>query len=163
MEITKKRKVIIFVSWALVLLWMGVIYNLSAQPAVQSAALSRGVTEVVLDAVEKVAPSTSMSAESLNHFIRKEAHFFAYLILGLLVSHAFSRNGLHGIENARHTLIICLLYAVSDEAHQMLVPGRGPSLVDVSIDGLGALAGLMVCYLVHLPFKRKVHYVGIDN
>jgi VanZ family protein len=142
---------------------MGVIYNLSAQPAVESAALSRGVTEVVLDAVEKVVPSTSMSVESLNHFIRKEAHFFAYLILGLLVSHSFSRNGLHGIEKIRHTLVICLLYAVSDEAHQMLVPGRGPSLVDVSIDGMGAMAGLVFYYVMHLPFKRKVRYEGIDN
>lgn len=162
-EITKKKKFSIFISWALVFLWMGVIFSLSAQVATDSNGLSRGVTEVVLDAVEKVAPSTSVSVESLNHFIRKEAHFFAYLILGLLVSHAFSRHGLHGAENARHTLVICLLYAVSDEAHQILVPGRGPSLVDVFIDGMGAVIGLLANYVMHLPFKRKVHYEGINN
>jgi VanZ family protein len=142
---------------------MGVIYSLSAQVATDSNVLSHGVTEVVVTAVEKVVPSVELNVETLNHLIRKNAHLLAYLVLGMLVSHALARNGLHGPENVRHTLMICLLYAVSDEAHQMLVPGRGPSLVDVSIDGMGAMTGLAFYYVIHLPFKRKVHYEGIDN
>ena len=38
----------------------------------------------------------------------------------------------------------CIFYAVFDEAHQALVPGRVPSLFDVLSDVLGASAGLVL-------------------
>ena len=47
--------------------------------------------------------------------------------------------GLYGTENAWQTLSICLLYATFDEAHQMLVPRRSLSLVDVSYSWFGVL------------------------
>jgi hypothetical protein len=34
---------------------------------------------------------------------------------------------------------VCVLYAFFDEGHQMLVPGRTPSLYDVALDSTGAL------------------------
>lgn len=154
MKIIKSRRIIIFIAWSLVLLWMGVIYSLSAQVATDSNALSHGVTEVVVEAVQTVVPSAELNVDTFNHLIRKNAHLFAYLILGMLVSHAFARNGLHGRENARHTLIICILYALSDEVHQMMVPGRGPAFMDVMIDSLGVCIGLMVYYLMCFRGRR---------
>ncbi|MFH1577484.1 MAG: VanZ family protein [Candidatus Omnitrophota bacterium] len=38
-------------------------------------------------------------------------------------------------------ILICLLYALSDEAHQMFVPGRTSSMFDVIIDSSGILLG----------------------
>ena len=153
-ELTRSKTIIIFISWSLVLLWMGVIYGLSAQVATESNALSHGVTEVVVETIEKVVPSASLDVDTLNHFVRKNAHFLAYLLLGMLVSHALARNGLHGRENAKHTLMICVLYAVSEEAHQMLVPGRGPAAFDVMIDSFGVCMGLSIYYFMHVVGKR---------
>ncbi|BES66455.1 VanZ family protein [Gottschalkiaceae bacterium SANA] len=154
MELTRSRTIIIVIAWSLVLLWMGVIYSLSSQVAVESNALSHGVTEVIVEAVQTVVPSAEFDVDDFNHLIRKNAHLLAYLILGFLVSHAFARNGLHGRENARHTLIICVLYALSDEMHQMMVPGRGPALMDVMIDSLGVCIGLSLYYFIHVARKR---------
>jgi VanZ family protein len=133
---------------------MGVIYGLSAQVAVESNALSHGVTEVIVEAVHTVVPSAELNVDTFNHLIRKNAHLFAYLILGFLVSHAFARNGLYGRENARHTLIICVLYALSDEVHQIMVPGRGPAFMDVMIDSLGVCIGLSLYYFMHFVGDR---------
>ena len=39
-------------------------------------------------------------------------------------------------------LIGVLVFSVSDEIHQSFVPGRSASLMDIGLDGLGALTGL---------------------
>lgn len=158
MEIPRRKKIIIILSWTMVILWMGVIFGLSAQPAAESGALSHGVTEMLVNFVKRMVPSADISVEGLHHFVRKNAHFFAYMILALLVSHAFSRHEMHGMENFWNTLLICVLYAVSDELHQLLVPGRGASVVDVMIDSMGVLAGLLLYYFSHVTAKRAVRY-----
>ena len=45
-------------------------------------------------------------------------------------------------------LIVCVLYAISDEVHQMFVPGRGPGIKDVLIDSAGATVGIGVYMFV---------------
>ena len=47
----KSKKI---VSWVAALLWMAVIFSLSAQPAVSSNQLSKGVTEIIVEIVEKI-------------------------------------------------------------------------------------------------------------
>lgn len=134
-----------FLSWTAVLLWMVVIFNLSSQPAHQSNKLSTGVTQVIVETVAKVAPNTNFDIS--NHIVRKNAHFFAYLILGVVVMNAIRGKSL--------SLLICVLYAIWDEVHQMFVPGRGPGVKDVFIDSSGAAVGILVC-LVIMRIKKKV-------
>jgi hypothetical protein len=64
-------------------------------------------------------------------FVAKGAHLFEYGVLFLLARRAMGGDAA--------ALLFCLAYAVSDEWHQSFVPRRGPSAVDVLIDGLGAL------------------------
>ncbi|WP_051910462.1 VanZ family protein [Carnobacterium pleistocenium] len=78
----------------------------------------------------------------LHHFIRKNAHFFIYLILGGLVKYALTSTGIKGVKAIGIGLLICIVYAISDEAHQLLVPGRGGQLSDVVIDSWGAGLGI---------------------
>jgi FlaA1/EpsC-like NDP-sugar epimerase len=72
--------------------------------------------------------------------VRKYAHFFAYLILGMLVGMAF--------EKWPQVVGFGALYAMSDEWHQRYVPGRGPGLMDVAIDTAGVCAGLCLLILI---------------
>ena len=74
-----------FLSWRAVILWMALIFNLSSQVAEQSNELSTGITEVIVKTVEKVAPQAEFNIKSFNNVLRKNAHFFAYLVLGILV------------------------------------------------------------------------------
>lgn len=41
--------------------------------------------------------------------------------------------------------IISIIYAVSDEAHQLFVPGRVFSIKDIIIDSLGSLSSILIC------------------
>jgi VanZ family protein len=47
---------------------------------------------------------------------------------------------------------LSLLYAFSDETHQLFVPGREGKLTDVGIDAIGIAIGVIV---VHLISKRN--------
>ena len=60
-----------FLSWTAVILWMTLIFYLSHQPATESNKLSAGITEVIIQTIEKVAPNVEFDVRSLNHIIRK--------------------------------------------------------------------------------------------
>lgn len=52
--------------------------------------------------------------------------------------------------------LISLVYAVSDEYHQSLVPGREPRIRDVVIDSIGALFAVYVVALKPSWAKKAV-------
>jgi len=128
--------------WLLVVLWMMIIFWFSHQPALESANLSSGISQMVIDVLEKMIPSLSIDIEGFHHFIRKNAHFFIYLILGLLVDNGLRSSGVKGYSRFGLAVIICVLYAVSDEIHQLFIPGRAGQIRDVLIDSGGALTGV---------------------
>lgn len=128
-------------SWAAVVVWMAFIFYLSSQVAEQSNQLSTGITETIIGIIRKLIPNAKPDLNSFNHFVRKNAHFFAYLVLGLLTSNVLVKNKPHSYKRALFALLICALYAVSDEVHQLYVPGRGSQVTDVLIDSAGALVG----------------------
>ena len=156
MQIIKNRKtVIIIISWAAVLLWMLLIFHLSSQVASQSNQLSKGVTEVIIETVEKVAPERDFDIDTINHFVRKNAHFFAYLTLGILVLNAIRRSKAGGVIALVAAFGICVLFAISDEVHQLFVPGRGGQVKDVFIDSSGAIVGIGLYMLIAKVRIRK--------
>jgi VanZ family protein len=70
------------------------------------------------------------------------AHFVEYLALGLVAARAFN-DGLKPRPSARTfvlTVALGLGWAVADEYHQSLVPGRHASGLDVACDLAGTLA-----------------------
>ena len=141
-KITNNYKKII--SYLAVILWMGLIFHLSSQPVEQSNNLSKKVTEVVVGTVEKVAPTVELDFGRSNHLLRKNAHFFAYLILGILVMNVMRLSKVGIFKSIIFALIICITYAISDEFHQLFVPGRGAQIRDVIIDSIGALTGIIL-------------------
>jgi len=141
MNKTRSRKLLILLSWAAVIFWLAFIFNLSAQPAVQSDVLSKKVTKAGIGAVEKVAPNSHFKPWKINKLLRKNAHFFTYLVLSILVINALRRSGFQGWRWFFLALGFCILYAVSDEIHQFYVPGRGAQIEDMLIDSAGVLAG----------------------
>ncbi len=66
-------------------------------------------------------------------FIRKAAHMSIYALLAFCVYHAQEK------PTIKTTLGIVILYACTDEFHQLFIPGRSGSPIDVGIDTLGAL------------------------
>lgn len=141
-------------SWTAVILWMALIFNLSSQVAEQSRQLSTGITEFIIQTIEKINPNADFNINSFSHIVRKNAHFFAYLILGVLVLNALRRCGVSGYKSLALALGICILYAISDEVHQLFVPGRGGQVRDVILDSAGAAVGI-VPFTTRILSKRR--------
>lgn len=142
------------IAWTAVLLWMLVIFSFSSQAADQSADLSKGIVEIFIDMIEKIVPGYDVAMINLEHYIRKSAHFCSYLILGILVMNALRRSGVEGFRLCAFALGICVLYAISDEVHQLFVSGRSGQATDVLLDSAGAMLGIGVRML----FKREKQY-----
>lgn len=81
-----------------------------------------------------------------NHILRKDAHFFTYLILGVLTSNALKNSQVEDNKGFVIALIISVLYATSDEFYQLFIPGRSGQLKDIFIDSTGALIGITLYY-----------------
>lgn len=138
-------------TWGGVVAWMGLIFSFSAQPGSDSGALSGSIVESLLQMWHALFPAVSLEADTLHFIIRKGAHFTVYLILGLLVAHALSKSLQIDKKHVLLTIVICCLYAVSDEVHQAFVPNRGPSAWDVLLDTTGSAVGTFIYAWV----KRK--------
>ena len=123
---------------------MTVIFYLSHQPVETSNKLSKDITKVIIETVEKVAPQKEFNLSRLNHIVRKNAHFFAYLVLGALILNILKINGINGYKAVLIALSIAIIYAISDEVHQLYVPGRGGQIKDVIIDSAGAMVGIII-------------------
>ena len=115
---------------AITLSWMIVIFSFSAQPADDSGATSQGVGAFL---AELFVPgygdwSTQRQeafVEKIDHPVRKAGHLTEYAILGTLVTGTVFSFGLRGKRAALTAEGIGVLYAASDEFHQLFVPGRG--------------------------------------
>lgn len=120
------------VAWMLVFIWMSVIFAFSNQ------AHSGTFTEHYLG--------------GLNVPVRKFAHLCEYAILALFMRNALESTFLRLRDNSllsgALTFAGCLFYALSDEWHQSMVPGRSATISDVAVDTTGALIGLCVFVLI---------------
>lgn len=143
------------IPWMIVVLVMGVIFYFSDAPAVESRRYSIGITDKVLVFVQSIFPDTQLNGNALHHDIRKLTHFFIYMILGILTFSAFMQNRQSVYVNMMMTMAICVIFAISDEIHQLFIPGRSGEVRDVLIDSSGAFLGVVVVLGVKGIMKRK--------
>ena len=130
-------------------IWMVVIFIFSQQPA----SISSGQSNVFVEQLHHIVPS--IDQQLLTFMIRKSAHIFAYFILGILIFNALWRAELRKLSFGRPTMssiIICALYAASDEFHQLFVSGRSGEIRDIIIDGIAASIGVV---LIGYIYKRS--------
>ena len=150
-------------SFLLVLMWMIVIFNFSNQNGPKSTNTSDIVTSMVVNVTTNVTnkeytrEEVKKKVEDSTFYIRKTAHFTEYLILGILVLNLLSNYGKINKKMLLLALIFCYLYAVSDEIHQIFIPGRTAKFLDTLIDGAGSLIGIILFSLFkNRKFCRKL-------
>jgi VanZ family protein len=91
-------------------------------------------------------PGVSDETLSFIHFfLRKLGHFTEYAILAFLGARAFRGSSTGWLRERwlRASLIFVVVYALSDEFHQMFVPTRTASIYDSMIDTAGGLTMLI--------------------
>jgi VanZ family protein len=90
--------------------------------------------------------------EKVHLAIRKCAHFCEYAVLGFLAWRVVHLDPAFSTASAarqyRLALLLCALYASTDEFHQSFVPTRHPAVLDVMLDTCGAAFGLLTTWSV---------------
>jgi len=115
--------------WIPVIAWGVLIFCLS------TSAFSATKTATIIDPILRwIFPGISAAAIDVGHLlVRKSAHFSEYGVLfWLLVRGPMA-------ERPYLAVMLCVVYALTDEGHQVFVPGRSASLYDVALDSSGAL------------------------
>jgi len=98
--------------------------------------------------------ATTLPAASMPSFgvVDKVNHLSAYFILAILLFLTLlfqQKIPLAKNRVAAYALIICSLYGMLDEVHQIFIPGRSAEFLDFLADACGALLGvLLMNYLV---------------
>ncbi|HWS99272.1 MAG TPA: VanZ family protein [Pyrinomonadaceae bacterium] len=95
---------------------------------------------------------------ALAHFVtRKVAHFLEYGLLAFLAARAFSSSSAPLLRRRWFliSLLLVVVYSLSDEYHQSFVPSRGASIYDSLIDTLGGLTALLLYYAWRSKHKAK--------
>lgn len=145
---SRYKKIFAFI---LMVLWMGVIFYFSAQVASNSSAQSSRVVDVIKSLTEKIAPSAknigAKKWHSVETIVRKIGHGAEYFILGVLCTNFILRCKSFKLKKTV-SATICFLYALSDEIHQLFVPGRSGQISDVLIDFTGSILGVLVFVVV---------------
>ena len=146
----------------LVIFWMGFIFSFSSSEGEDSGSLSRDLLVKVIEVVTPYKDGDAKMEELVDvlHFpFRKLAHFTVYFILGATVINMF-----YAFNINKYTLIlsviICIVYAISDEVHQMFVSNRNGQISDVLLDSSGSCLAI---YLISRFYILRGKYEKVFN
>ena len=165
----KKENIWLVISILLVIIWMVSVFKLSSEVSEVSGNRSGGFISSIIrffyndiseDNLEKLT-------ESLQPFVRKCAHFCLYAIGGFLIYNLV--NCIFKKYNKNYSYIKCILtstcigviYAITDEIHQLFVSGRSGEVRDVFIDSCGIILGVAMCYIIIKNITLKLGHKNL--
>lgn len=141
-------------------LWMALIFSFSNQKDVESSNVSDSFIDRTVVKIYKIL-NENITKEKENEIIekytypiRKFAHYTLYFILGILsflVVKDYSINKKLII----YSLLICFLYACSDEFHQLFIIGRSARVLDVIIDTFGSFCSISIFYIFNKKISKR--------
>ena len=137
--------------WGLLLGVASLIFALSAQDGGQSSVLTDGIAQGVVrffdDGYSARSPEAQQAIlEFAARIIRKMGHFCEYALLACLTR--FLLEGYRWPHPSGCAWLICTLYAITDECHQLFVNARYGTVRDVLVDSAGAATGVLFAFVV---------------
>ena len=140
----------------LIIIWMITIFRFSGQIGTESGNTSRKFTVQII----KIITGKNLSInepfiDNIQLFIRKLAHFSIYTIGGFLIMNYQYETNKNEYKKILYSIIFGGSYAITDEIHQVFVPGRSGNIFDVGIDTLGVITGV----LIYITFRRVLKSV----
>ena len=152
-----KIHIIRIISIILLIMTFIKIFDFSSQDGQTSSGLSRKVARKIVD----IFPYTKNLSEKTKNkiveksqpIIRKGAHFSIYMLVGIFIMSFISTYKLHLKYKFSISILVGLLYAISDEIHQGFTPGRTPSPIDVGLDTCGVMLGIVLVLIAISVYK----------
>lgn len=130
-----KKKII---SVILVLLWAILIFFLSNQTSDVSGNESKAIISSVMN-VDNIS--------FVDNIFRETMHFIEYFIFGMLIINCLIQYKVD--KKILSAIMIAFIYCVSDEIHQIFVPGRAFEYLDIFLDSSGAIFGIFIYNLIN--------------
>lgn len=164
-EVINIKKVI--TSWILVAIWASIIFIMSGMDTNESNDKSKKVlneiVEKTVETTDNIGITNKHPTQSklnyvinkLNYPFRKLAHASEYLILSLLLLNALKNSGLVGKKLFVISIVLCFIYASTDEYHQTFVNGRTGQFLDVIVDTIGAIIGILFYKFAIMKIGKK--------
>lgn len=143
------RKMIFLI---IALIWAIVIFAFSAklgdESENQSIKVGMTVCNIFVPGFDNLQEYEQVDmAKKIDYPVRKTAHATEYAILAGCVLGAVTP-GFIRWKNGLTAICTAVIYAATDEIHQLFVSGRSGRITDVLIDGCGAVAGTLIILLI---------------
>ena len=136
--------------YLLVVIWMVLIFYLSNQSGYISGNESSNIIYNTLNFFYKLFHISNVNLNDIVNIIhnpiREVMHFLEYFILALLLINALGKKYIE-------IFMICFIYSITDEIHQLYVPNRSFQYLDLIIDGLGYIS--IIIFLTINKFHKK--------
>lgn len=133
-----KKNLLRIILIVLILCWMYIVFSFSNAEGKESTGISMKIAKFFV--------KNEMNIELVEHIIRKIAHISEYAIGGVLIYGLLLTFKFNSKLQLIFAWIFTIFYAITDEIHQLFIPGRTGKIIDVFIDSLGALIG--ICLLL---------------
>ncbi len=158
-KMDKKNKRIIY--FILVLIWMITVFLFSNQNGEESkntsdSTFTDNIVEVVTNNLKHSNKEKEDIKDTVSFIVRKLAHFSIYFVGGVLIWGCINTFELKTRNKIILTILLGTLYAISDEIHQLFVPGRAGQIKDVFIDALGVSFGTLAGCLILKKGEKKI-------
>ncbi len=154
-----KAKKIIHISF--IILWMIIIFLFSAADGKKSEEQSDEIIVTTAEIIKKEKLTVEEKERIIDKYIvlvRKSAHFFLYFVLGILVYLYVNKIYDTSLKTFIITIIVCAIYAISDEIHQMFSIERSAEIRDIIVDMGGSLLAevlLTIIFMIKGKTKKK--------
>ena len=135
----------------LLVLNLALIWGNSLLSGAESGQMSGGIMAFVMELLH--IPESA--ADIVHLMIRKLAHLTEFACLSTLISWHLRLVKEKRVHQMLLAVLLAMAAALVDETIQLYTPDRGPSLVDVWIDTLGATLGMTAMQLGYYLKKKK--------
>lgn len=135
------------------------IFIFSNQNGEKSGSVSRDFTKKVIEILHIDKNLNEIEKENLiensQFIVRKLAHFTIYTIAGINLYGFINTYKIKNKSKIIGALLVGIIYATSDEIHQMFSGGRTPAVMDIFIDSCGVLFGINMFLITNKIIKNK--------
>ena len=163
----KKKYIAKIVFGIMVLITCLFIFIFSSDNGDKSTDKSMGTMKTIVSVFEKDSSKLEETTKKYEPLLRKLAHFSIYTMLGIwsmsFISTFNIKNNSNKNEKEKEidefykrlfiVILFGMLYACSDEFHQLFVSSRSGSFMDVFIDSMGVTNGALIVETLRKTYK----------
>ena len=149
---TRFQKIYFYFSLTIVLALFVLIFCLSHQSGEDSTETSGWFTALL---------NFVFPFELTESFVRTMAHFSEFACLSFFMNNLFVayREKLMPV----FAIALSFFYAITDEIHQIFIPGRACQFLDMMVDLGGIVSGMAVYAVIYITARKTISKFGMRN